>query len=111
MARILICEQSPAIAELFEHVLRLAGHEPVAFDARADDVPDVDLILLEPSTPGGLDCVAAARRRRQDLPLVCASIYPKSEEVARLAPAAYLLKPFKLAELEQAVAAAVASRP
>lgn len=110
MARILICEQSATVAELFGHVLRLAGHEPVAFEAGAD-VPEVDVILLEPATPGGLDCVAATRRRRPGLPVVCASIYPKSEEVARLTPAAYLLKPFKLAELEQAVAAALAPRP
>lgn len=112
MARVLVCEHSPAVAELFALVLLRAGHEPIAFDAGDPAAAhDVDAILLEPATPGALEHVRAARRRRPGLAVVCASIYPRSEEVAALRPAAYLVKPVPLAELEDALAAALAAQP
>ena len=49
------------------------------------------------------------RARNEQLPIVCASIYPESDEVESLRPLAYLLKPFGLEELERALCAAVDS--
>jgi hypothetical protein len=90
------------------------GHEPVFPTGRHNDaLPDgaVDVVLLEPADPTALGAAEKLRRRNGALPVVCASIHPGSERAGGLGPVAYLLKPFALSELEQALCLAVESAP
>ncbi|MCA1699592.1 MAG: hypothetical protein LC790_12125 [Actinobacteria bacterium] len=111
MARILIIEFSPEVRDLLTTVLGGAGHDTVSYTgARSAPPADVDVLLLEPATAGGLDCARLLRARDPELPIVCFSIEPKSPATAALHPIAYLVKPGPLAELLGAVGRALAVR-
>ena len=109
MARVLIAEPSAEIHELLVHIVERLGHEAVSHaDLSEGGPPAADLMLLE---PGAGPCFAAARRIRRawpTTPIVCLSIYPKSAESAALEPAAYLMKPFALGDVERAIQLALA---
>jgi DNA-binding response OmpR family regulator len=64
-------------------------------------------MILEPASAEGLALANRLRRRLEDLPIICTSIRPPSAVTETLRPAAYLVKPFRLAELEAAVTAAL----
>jgi DNA-binding response OmpR family regulator len=103
MARILIHEPHPDVRVLLAAVVRRAGHDPVGHgELTSDDTPE--LMILEPASADGLAAAAELRGRFEDLPIICASIEPPSKASTALAPAAYLMKPFRLAELEAAIA-------
>lgn len=109
MARILIVEPHNDVRTLFEHVVRRVGHEPVVVEVVGAELPDVDAAVIEPGDGHGL----AVARRLRDLgrPIVFASIFPAEREMLELGPVAYFVKPFALAELEHALAAALAAQP
>jgi len=107
MARILISEPHPDLRVLIEAVVRRTGNEPVGQgELTSDDAPAV--MILEPASADGLAAAARIRCRLEDLPIICASIFPPSPETRALGPAAHLLKPFGLVELEAAISAALA---
>ena len=106
MARVLISEPHPDSRALFELVVRRAGHEPVGLGELADREPP-ELMILEPAFGEGLAIAHQLRRRLEALPIICASIRPAGPATEILRPAAYLLKPFRLADLEAALAAAL----
>lgn len=116
MARIVIMEPSFEVRELFALVVMRLGHEAVCYDNFRDEsledadavLLDLDVLLVEPGSPSALAIAQQLRERLPALPIICASIYPRSPEVAALDPVAYLLKPFALAELEGALENAVA---
>lgn len=108
MARVLISEPHPDCRALLEAVVRRAGHEPVGQgELASDDMPE--LMILEPASAEGLAVAARLRRRLGDLPIICTSILPPSAATAGLRPAAFFVKPFRLAELEAAMAGALAA--
>ena len=107
MAQILIAEPYPEVRDLLVRIMHRLGHNPVCANGSRPDAAEFDLLLLEPSFPGGAELARELREGRPDLPIVCVSIYPPSDEVAALEPAAYLQKPFGLAQLEDAVTAAI----
>ncbi len=107
MARILISEPHPDLRVLLEAVVRRAGHEPVGHgELTSDDAPAV--MILEPASADGLAAAAGLRRRLEDLPIICTSIAPPSDETRSLGPVAHLIKPFRLGDLEAAIVAALA---
>lgn len=109
MARIHIIEPTDEIAQLIAHVVTGLGHEPVfGLPVRADAI---DALVVEPGSPSTLEAARAARAERRDLPIVVTSIYPTSPETLALDPSAYIVKPFRLAHLEQAITAAIAPAP
>ena len=106
MARILIHEPHPDVRVLLEAVVRRAGHEPVGRgELTVDD--SLELMILEPASAEGLAAAARLRRRLEGLPIICASIDPPSLAARALRPVAYLVKPFRLGDLEAAIAAAL----
>lgn len=108
MARILISEPHPDLRVLLEAVVRRAGHEPVGHgELTVDDMPE--LMILEPASADGLAAAARLRRRLEDLPIIFTSILPPSAATKTLEPTAHLLKPFRLGELEAAIAEALAA--
>ena len=103
-ARILILEPNAEIRELFCRLVVSLGHEAVVRDDLvADDASSIDLVLLEPADHERLAFAAALHARRPELPLVCASIYPRIPAASALDPAAYLTKPVSLAQLSRAL--------
>jgi CheY-like chemotaxis protein len=108
MARILISEPHPDLRVLIEAVVRRTGNEPVGHgELTSDDAPAV--MILEPASADGLAAAARLRCRLEDLPIICASIFPPSDESSALLPVAHLIKPFRLRELEAAIVSALAA--
>src|SRR3954466_13595081 len=108
MARILIHEPHPDVRVLLAAVVRRAGHDPGGQgELTSDDAPE--RMILEPASADGLAAAARLRRRLEDLPIICASIDPPSLASDALRPIAYLVKPFRLGELEAAISAALAA--
>lgn len=103
MARILIVEPHAEVRDLLERVVRRLGDDPVRLSGTAD-VPEVDAAVVEPAASGGAEIVQALHDA--GVPTIVVSIYPPTPELRHLEPAAYLLKPFSLAELENAIASA-----
>jgi CheY-like chemotaxis protein len=105
MGRILVLEPDPDVRDLLVRLIRHLGHDAPRTDKGF--VPDA--VLVEPG-----DAHSAARARKlvdqhSGLPVVCASIYPRSIETTGLKPVAYLTKPISLPELRSALAAALGS--
>ena len=110
MARILIHEPHPDVRILLAAVVRRAGQDPVGHgELTNDETPE--LMILEPASADGLAAAARLRRRLEDLPIICTSIEPPSLATKALHPVAHLVKPFRLGELEAAIASALAAQP
>jgi CheY-like chemotaxis protein len=108
VARILIIDPSPEIRELLVHSVRWLGHEPLPIDELALGVlPRGDAAIVEPATEESFAAAVALREAQPELPIVCLSIYPRSDATAALTPIEHVMKPFALAELEDALRAAV----
>jgi DNA-binding response OmpR family regulator len=105
VARILIIEPHADIRTLFEHVVRRAGHEPVVAEINGSGAPDVDAAVIEPGDSQGL--AVARLLRGLGRPVVFTSIFPAEQEMLDLEPAAYVVKPVALIELEHALDAAL----
>jgi CheY-like chemotaxis protein len=107
MARILISEPHPDLRILLEAIVRRTGHEPVGpGELASDEAPAV--MILEPASAAGLEAAAGLRHRLEDLPIICTSISPPSNETRSLGPVAHLIKPFRLGDLEAAIVSALA---
>jgi DNA-binding response OmpR family regulator len=102
VARILIVEESQDLGGLFARFLAQRGHS-VALHGTAAVWSRFDLLLLEPTSPGGLEIAAAVRAHQPNLPIVCTAAHPPTAAVRALAPAAYLTKPVHLDVLARAV--------
>jgi len=100
----LIAEPTPEIRLLLERAVERLGHACVAHE-RGDDPypPDADVLLLEPALTGGLELARALRERCPEAEIVVCSIYPASDEILALRPAAQLEKPFTRDALDHAL--------
>jgi hypothetical protein len=101
MAQILISEPHPDLRVLLEAVVKRTGHDPIGSGELANgDMPAA--MILEPGSAEGLAAAARLRGHFAELPIICTSIYPP--------PVVYLIKPYRLVELEAAIALALAPR-
>lgn len=103
MARILICEPHGDIRSLLSFVVRRLGHEAVVHDGSRDQLVGVDAIVLEPGDEEARNVATWVREHTPAVAIVCASIYPSWAGAEALRPDAYLVKPFPLFELENAL--------
>lgn len=71
------------------------------FCGAAVDHIGVDAAVIEPGEAEGLRL--AQSLRAQDVPVLFTSIYPPTDNLLELRPAAYLVKPFPLYALELAL--------
>lgn len=109
MALFLIIEPHDDIRRLYAAVVRGLGHEAAFFDGIPTAKPHV--ILVEPADPESFEAAQRLRHNYPSVPIVCASIYePIHEQAQLLHPIAYLLKPFGLAELTNALLLALSQR-
>ena len=102
----LICEPHPEVRELLSQIVVRLGHEPVLEDA---ELAPVDAILLEPSHAPSVERAQAFRAVNCNTPIVCASIELPDAGSRRLAPIAYLVKPFALPDLQHAISRALSN--
>ena len=102
----LICEPHPEVRELLSRIVVRLGHEPVLEDA---ELAPVDAILLEPAHAPSVERAQAFRAVNRDTPIVCASIELPDAGSRRLAPIAYLVKPFGLPDLQHAISRALSN--
>ena len=102
----LICEPHPEVRELLSRIVVRLGHEPVLEDA---ELAPVDVILLEPSHAPSVERAQAFRAVNGNTPIVCASIELPDAGSRRLAPVAYLVKPFALPDLQHAISRALSN--
>jgi len=109
MARVLIAEPYPEVRELLSHILTRLGHETV-LQSSGNAPRGIDLLLAEPASPGTLELAQSLRAQRPELPIVVVSFLPQPATWTALAPAAYVLKPFTVVELEAAVESALVTR-
>ncbi len=109
MALFLIIEPDDDIRRLYAAVVRGLGHEAAFFDGLPIARPDA--VLVEPADPQSR---AAALRLQHDhpgLPIICASIdKPTRYENEGLRATTYLLKPFSLVQLTEALQSALSQR-
>jgi len=113
MASLLVVEDDQLIASSLSRGLRAAGYDVVTASSIAeatDAYGDVDLVLCDLGLPDGdgLDLIDLMASRRPTLPII--ALTARAEEadvVAGLASGAvdYVVKPFRLAELQARVAA------
>ena len=96
MARVLILEPNPELRELFGHVVTRLGHEVVD----RGDAGSADVVILEPASDEELALAVSLLQERPEVGVICASIHTRDERVKALDPAAYLVKPFTIAQLE-----------
>ncbi len=105
MARILIVEPHADIRSLLELVIHRLGHEPVIYSGSSEDILNVDAAVIEAGEGPG---IAVARQLRpRGVEVVFISIFPAEREALELTPSAYLVKPFPLYALENALSAAL----
>jgi DNA-binding response OmpR family regulator len=105
VARILIVEPYPEVRELLALIVERMGHAPVVASTHA--AGSVDLLLVEPATRGALEIAQELRAESPTLPIVVVSFLPQPATWSGLEPAAYVLKPFTVAQLAAAVASAL----
>jgi DNA-binding response OmpR family regulator len=107
VARILIVEPHADIRSLLELVINRLGHEPVIYNGGSEEQANIDAAVIEPGEGPG---IAVARQLRpQGVEVVFISIFPPELDVLDLKPSAYLVKPFPLYALENALTEALAN--
>jgi DNA-binding NtrC family response regulator len=110
--RVMIVEDEPRLRDLLGDALRGWGLQSIAFrtgeDAlRAENV-DADIVLLDLNLPGigGLETLAELRQRKIDVPAIVLTGFgdlPAAQRAIELGVSAFLTKPCRLGELEQAI--------
>lgn len=103
VARVLVADPDPDVLALVERAVTSWGHEVVRY--RPGEEPErPDVMLFEPQMgPGVIRLAELLAAGDPPVPLVVVSIHPPELAVHRLRPAAYLLKPFSLVQLEEAL--------
>jgi hypothetical protein len=79
----------------------------VSWEGHELDPTTIDAAVIEPGEPAGLRL--AIRMCAQDTPILFTSIFPADDATLALRPAAYLVKPFPLYRLEEALVCALSS--
>jgi CheY-like chemotaxis protein len=102
MALFLIIEPNEDIRRLYAAVIRGLGHEAAFFDG--SPMADPEVVLVEPAHPESFAVALRLQRDNPVLPIICASIHEPGQDVAHsLEASTYLLKPFSLVELTDAL--------
>jgi CheY-like chemotaxis protein len=104
--RVLVADPYHETRELLERVVARLGYEIV------DAGEPREGLAAAVIDPAAADTLALARELRRDdsrLPIVFATILPSSAALRALRPCAFLQKPFRLAELSEALTSGVSS--
>jgi hypothetical protein len=110
MARVLIDEPHADVRALLTCVVRRLGHEPLVSNGDREQLLGAEAYVFEPGHEPALALARWARRHAPRVALVCTSIFPPGHETAPLDPDAYLVKPFPLFQLENALVEVLQAR-
>ena len=119
-AAVLVCEDNDDVAALAVDMLGQLGHRSTRVGTAAaalgalEDGRAVDLLFTDVLMPGGMDGLALARearRRRPGLPVLLTTGYTGSDAADLPISLPVLRKPYKLADLAQALQSALAEAP
>ena len=120
MGKILLCDDEDSLCRSLGRILRAAGHEVVAMDgihgyARLKE-ERFDLILTDIRMPevSGFEILAAARMHAPGTPVIAMSGSAEIPDAVRAMHAGardFLIKPFEVRTLEEAVAAVLKPAP
>src|SRR4249920_532666 len=120
MGKILLCDDEDSLCRSLGRILRAAGHEVVAMDgirgyARLKE-ERFDLILTDIRMPdvSGFDILAAARLHAPQTPVIAMSGSAEIPDAVRAMHAGardFLIKPFDVKALEEAVSAVLKPAP
>jgi CheY-like chemotaxis protein len=102
VATILIVDPDPANRSLLELLVLRLGHRPIG-QRELTEGEEPDLMLLEPASQPGLRLAHRLRERLMQLPILCVSIEPPSEETSSLQAIDHVMKPFRRSTLEHAL--------
>ena len=121
MGKILLCDDEESLCRSLGRILRAAGHEVVAMDGIARLRPPAteerfDLILTDIRMPevSGFEILAAARMHAPGTPVIAMSGSAEIPDAVRAMHAGardFLIKPFEVRTLEEAVAAVLKPTP
>jgi CheY-like chemotaxis protein len=107
-ARILITEPFREVRRMLERAVGQFGHVPVRHSPDwRKGLPDIDVLLLEPSLEDGVELADALRLENPHLPIICTCATNPSPAIDALGPVTVLVKPFRLSDLERALTEAV----
>jgi two-component system cell cycle response regulator DivK len=120
MARILVVEDHPANLKLARLILESAGHEVIASDDAVDGLRmaaemQPDLVLMDIQLPG-MDGLEATRRLKTApetalIPVIALTAFAMRDDAQKMQAAGcdgYLAKPYRAAQLVEAVNGALA---
>jgi two-component system, cell cycle response regulator DivK len=120
MARILVVEDHPANLKLARLILESAGHEVIASDDAVDGLRmaaemQPDLVLMDIQLPG-MDGLEATRRLKTapetaHIPVIALTAFAMRDDAQKMQAAGcdgYLAKPYRAAQLVEAVNGALA---
>ena len=120
MGKILLCDDEESLCRSLGRILRSAGHDVVALDGPAGLVrlreERFDLILTDIRMPevDGFEILAAARLHAPSTPVIAMSGSAEIPDAVRAMHAGardFLIKPFEVRTLEEAVAAVLKPAP
>lgn len=108
--RVLIADPHPEVRGLLVRLVRHLGHEAEALATGGEgELPRGDALVVDPVEEAGLAVARALRARDPGLPVILVSGLAAGGEALALGPVAQLPKPFAIADLERALAAAAAA--
>jgi CheY-like chemotaxis protein len=108
MARIYILEPEAKVRDLLVRVAERLGYEALEYDVSAPpEIVEGDVLVVEPSDPPSLAAAVDVHERVPNVEIVCVSVYSSLPEEVALEPRAFVVKPFRLEELEQALREAI----
>src|SRR5215471_6072573 len=120
MGRILLCDDEESLCRSLGRILRSAGHDVVAVDGPGGYArmrqERFDLILTDIRMPGfnGFEILAAARTFAQGTPVIAMSgsaEIPDAVKAMHAGARDFLIKPFEIKALEEAVANVLKPQP
>ena len=120
MGRILLCDDEDSLCRSLGRILRSAGHDVVAVDGPGGYArmrqERFDLILTDIRMPGfnGFEILAAARTHAPGTPVIAMSGSAEIPDAVRAMHAGardFLIKPFEIKALEEAVANVLKPQP
>ena len=88
------------------------GHVPVRAELGADAPwDDADAVVVEAACPFSLAAALRVRETRPEIGVVCATVRPDRAAFTALEQMTFLVKPFALSELEDALQRALPDAP
>lgn len=106
--RILIEQPNEDVRDLLAEHCRRMGMEPIFREGEMEKgLPDIDMIVAEPASPGSQCLLSALEAQGRKVPIVFASIYPPTGGITTSPAVAYLVLPCARQRFEQTVAQAL----